>query len=155
MAVTLEPMPAEGIGPWLEQSRADHIADRVDTGEDPEVARRNTYAISERLFPGGVPAAGQFVFVVTEDALPVGSLWIGLTLEGPPDVWWVWSIEIDAAARGRGLGRETMRLAEEFARSSGAAKLDLSVFGNNTVARGLYESLGFRISTIHMSKELY
>jgi ribosomal protein S18 acetylase RimI-like enzyme len=154
MAVTLQPMSPEDIGPWLAQSKADHMADRVDTGEDPEAARRTTDAVSERLFPGGVPAAGQFVFVVTEDAIPVGSVWIGAGQDGPPDIWWLWSIEIDVAARGHGLARQAIRLAEEFARQRGATKLELNVFGNNTVARGLYESLGYRILTIQMSKVL-
>jgi ribosomal protein S18 acetylase RimI-like enzyme len=154
MAVTLQPMSPEDIGPWLEQSKADHLADRVDVGEDPETARRITNAISERLFPGGIPAAAQFVFVIVEDGLPVGSLWIGAGHDGPPDVWWLWSIEIDVAARGHGLGRQAVRLAEEFARKGGATKLDLNVFGNNTVARGLYESLGYRTLTIQMSKVL-
>jgi ribosomal protein S18 acetylase RimI-like enzyme len=154
MSVTLQPMAPEDIGPWLEQSKADHIADRVDTGEDPETARGITNAISERLFPGGIPAAGQFVFAVAEDGLPVGSLWIGAGLDGPSDVWWVWAIEIDAAARGHGLGRRTLKLAEDLAREGGATRLDLNVFGNNTVARGLYESLGYRITTVQMSKLL-
>jgi ribosomal protein S18 acetylase RimI-like enzyme len=154
MAVTLQPMPPEDIGPWLEQSKADHIADRVDTGEDPETARRSTNATSERLFPGGVPAEGQFVFLVTEDATPVGSVWLGAGEDGPPEVWFLWSIEIDVAARGHGLGRQAVRLAEEFARRRGATKLELNVFGNNSVARSLYEGLGYRISTIQMSKVL-
>jgi ribosomal protein S18 acetylase RimI-like enzyme len=154
MAVTLQPMSPEDTGPWLAQSKADHMADRMDAGENPETARRSTDATSERLFPAGAPAAGQFVFVVTEDAIPVGSVWIGAGPDGQPDVWWLWSIEIDAAARGHGLGRQAVRLAEDFARSSGATKLELNVFGNNTVARGLYESLGYRISTIQMSKVL-
>jgi ribosomal protein S18 acetylase RimI-like enzyme len=154
MAVTLQPMPPEDIGPWLEQSKADHIADRVDTGEDPETARRITTATGERLFPGGTPAAGQYVFLVTEDGLPVGSVWIGAGQDGPSNVWFLWSIEIDVAARGHGLGRQAIRLAEDFARNSGATKLELNVFGNNSVARGLYESLGYRITTIQMSKQL-
>jgi ribosomal protein S18 acetylase RimI-like enzyme len=154
MAVTLQPMPSEDIGPWLEQSTADHIADRVDTGEDPETARLSTNATSERLFPGGVPAAGQFVFLVADDGLPVGSVWLGSGHDGPTDVWFLWSIEIDVAARGHGLGRQAVRLAEDFARKSGGTKLELNVFGNNSVARSLYDSLGYRISTIHMSKLL-
>lgn len=154
MAVTLQPMSPEDIGPWLEQSKADHIADRVDTGEDAETARRMTNAVSERVFPGGVPADGQYVFVVTEDGLPVGSVWIGARQDGPPDVWWLWSIEIDVTARGHGLGRQAVKLAEDFARKGGATRLDLNVFGNNSVARGLYESLGYRILTIQMSKLL-
>jgi ribosomal protein S18 acetylase RimI-like enzyme len=154
MAVTLQPMPPDDVGPWLEQSKADHIADRVDTGEEPETARRNTNAISERLFPGGVPAEGQFVFLVTEDATPVGSVWLGAGEDDRPDVWFLWSIEIEVAARGHGLGRQAVRLAEEFARRRGAGKLELNVFGNNSVARSLYDGLGYRISTIQMSKVL-
>lgn len=154
MAVTLQPMPPEGVGPWLEQSKADHVADRVDTGEDPETARRITEATGERLFPAGVPAEGQFVFLITEDGAPVGSVWIGAGPDGPSDAWWLWSIEIDVAARGHGLGRQAVRLAEDFARKSGATKLELNVFGNNSVARGLYESLGYRILTVQMSKVL-
>ena len=154
MAVTLQPMPTEDIGPWLEQSKADHIADRVDTGEDHEIARRTTSAIDETLFPAGVPAQGQFVFLVTEDAIPVGSVWLGAGRDGSPDVWFLWSIEIEVAARGHGLGRQAVRLAEEFARKRGATKLELNVFGNNSVARGLYEALGYRIATVQMSKVL-
>jgi ribosomal protein S18 acetylase RimI-like enzyme len=154
MAITLQAMSPEDIGPWLEQSKADHIADRIDTGEDRETARRITSAISERLFPGGVPADGQFVFLVTEDGLRVGTVWIGAGQDGPPDVWFLWSIEIDVAARGHGFGRQAVRLAEDFARKGGAIRLDLNVFGNNSVARGLYESVGYRILTIQMSKLL-
>jgi ribosomal protein S18 acetylase RimI-like enzyme len=154
MAVTLEPMSPEDVGPWLEQSKADHVADQVDIGEDPETARRITDSTSESLFPGGAPAAGQFVFLVTEDTIPVGSMWLGAGDDGAPDVWWLWSIEIDVAARGRGLGRQAVKLAEQFARKSGATRLELNVFGNNTVARRLYDSLGYRISTIQMSKVL-
>ena len=154
MAVTLQPMSPDDIGPWLEQSKADHVADRVDAGEDPETAESITNAVAERLFPGGVPAQGQYVFSVTEDASPVGSVWIGAGQDGLSDVWFLWSIEIDVAARGHGLGHQAMKLAEDFARTGGATKLELNVFGNNSVARGLYESLGYRITTLQMSKLL-
>jgi ribosomal protein S18 acetylase RimI-like enzyme len=154
MAVALQPMPSDALGRWLEQSVSDHVADLVDGGEDPVSAMRATSAISGRLFPGGVPAPGQFVFVVVEDSVPVGSVWVGRGDHGSDGAWWLWSIEIDVAARGRGLGRQTVRLAEEFARDNGASKLGLNVFGNNTVARGLYESLGYRIMTVQMSKLL-
>jgi ribosomal protein S18 acetylase RimI-like enzyme len=81
-------------------------------------------------------------------------VWLGAGQDGRPDVWFLWSIEIDVAARGHGLGRQEVRLAEDFARDGGATKLELNVFGNNSVARALYESLNYRILTIHMSKLL-
>jgi ribosomal protein S18 acetylase RimI-like enzyme len=56
--------------------------------------------------------------------------------------------------RGRGFGRAAMVLAEQEARRGGARRLGLNVFGTNTVARSLYESLGYEITELQMSKEL-
>ncbi len=61
---------------------------------------------------------------------------------------------IDPAHRGRGLGRAAMVLAEEAARSQGASELGLNVFGPNTVARRLYESLGYETTAVNMRKPL-
>lgn len=53
-------------------------------------------------------------------------------------------IGLEECARGQGLGRQLMQTAIEFARSqSSLVWLDLMVFGHNTRARRLYESLGF------------
>ena len=53
MAVTLQPMSTEAVGPWLEQSKADFVADRIDTGEDPETARVTTDTMSDASLPWG------------------------------------------------------------------------------------------------------
>jgi ribosomal protein S18 acetylase RimI-like enzyme len=45
--------------------------------------------------------------------------------------------------RGRGLGRELMQAAMELARRRGADRMDLTTGDDDTVARALYESLGF------------
>ena len=53
-------------------------------------------------------------------------------------------IGIERSYRGRGLGRQLMQVAIDFA--LGAATLDwldLKVFAHNTPARALYRSLGF------------
>jgi ribosomal protein S18 acetylase RimI-like enzyme len=47
-----------------------------------------------------------------------------------------------------------MVLGEEYARAQGAHTLGLSVFGFNTSARGLYESLGYKTTSIKMLKRL-
>ena len=46
-------------------------------------------------------------------------------------------------ARGKGLGRELMRAAAEWARDQGADHLELDVLEDNAAARHLYERLGF------------
>ena len=68
------------------------------------------------------------------------------------DSLWVYDIEIDPEHRGRGLGRDAMRLAEEEARRLGRQRIKLNVFARNAVARALYLSLGFEEMSIQMSK---
>ncbi|HEU0086279.1 MAG TPA: GNAT family N-acetyltransferase [Pseudonocardiaceae bacterium] len=45
--------------------------------------------------------------------------------------------------RGQGLGRALMEAAVEYARSQGAAHMDLGTSEEDIAARALYESLGF------------
>jgi ribosomal protein S18 acetylase RimI-like enzyme len=45
-----------------------------------------------------------------------------------------------------------MRLAEDEARARGMTSLGLNVHGQNTVARSLYESLGYEITALQMKK---
>ncbi|WP_166848130.1 GNAT family N-acetyltransferase [Isoptericola sp. BMS4] len=47
-----------------------------------------------------------------------------------------------------------MILGEEYARARGARSLGLNVFGFNTAARALYESLGFETAAVTMHKRL-
>lgn len=46
-------------------------------------------------------------------------------------------------ARGKGLGRELMRAAADYAHEQGATMLELDVLENNTPARRLYDRLAF------------
>jgi ribosomal-protein-alanine N-acetyltransferase len=52
-------------------------------------------------------------------------------------------VAVDAAYRGRGIGRSLLRYAVEYARKKGAATLMLKVHLDNPSARHLYESEGF------------
>ena len=56
--------------------------------------------------------------------------------------------------RGRGIGRRVMELTEEVARSVGARDIELHAFAQNARARRLYESLGYRITSVGMRKTL-
>lgn len=84
----------------------------------------------------------------------VGYLWVGQDATTDASAWWVWDIVINADRRGRGYGRTAMLLGEEYARSRGARTLGLSVFGFNTGARRLYESLGYETTSVKMLKKL-
>jgi ribosomal protein S18 acetylase RimI-like enzyme len=139
---------------FLDASQDSYIAERVEAGDDRAVA---TVAADEQMaamFPNGQAAPGHRLYHLDEDGRPVGSLWIGPASPTQPESCWIWDIVIDEAHRGRGLGKAAMLLAEDEARASGATELGLNVFGHNTVARHLYESLGYTPVSIRMAKQL-
>ncbi|MCA1636100.1 MAG: GNAT family N-acetyltransferase [Acidobacteria bacterium] len=56
--------------------------------------------------------------------------------------------------RGRRLGSELLRAAEDYARAHGATRLKIGVLARNEGARRLYENLGFEELAVFLTKEL-
>ncbi|PPF23643.1 GNAT family N-acetyltransferase [Rathayibacter rathayi] len=154
MTVSLVPMSSSALASWMRVQRSAYIEDRMRAGDDEAAATRNADASYERYFPDGSPAARHDVLVVVEEGRAVGSLWLGPHPSGLDGVWYVWDVQIDAAQRGRGLGRAAMLLAEAHVRARGGSALALNVFGFNTPARALYESLGYETTALQMRKPL-
>ena len=71
---------------------------------------------------------------------PVGL--IGAQQENTETVY-LYSLWLDPAARGHGLARPLVAAAVDWARDRRAGLVTLRVAQDNTVARGVYESLGF------------
>ena len=67
---------------------------------------------------------------------------------------YLWDIFINEDRRGRGYGKETMSELEESARKEGARRIQLDVFGFNSVARNLYLKMGYLDAAITMTKYL-
>ncbi|MGP5641641.1 GNAT family N-acetyltransferase [Brachybacterium tyrofermentans] len=155
MTIELIPVATERFSAWLKRSRDEYAADLVATGEESETALQHATEALAHAFPEQLPTTGQAVFDLTDasgDA--VGYLWLGHDSSGDPTSWWVWDVVIDPEHRGQGYGRAAMQLAETYAHARGARTLGLSVFGFNSVARGLYESLGYETTSVKMRKHL-
>ncbi|HTE65154.1 MAG TPA: GNAT family N-acetyltransferase, partial [Candidatus Binatia bacterium] len=81
---------------------------------------------------------------------PVGAAWhrhfpaaqpgYGFVAERIPEI----SLGVEAAWRGRGIGRALLTALFDRARSDGIEALSLSVDANNAPALALYQSMGFR-----------
>jgi ribosomal protein S18 acetylase RimI-like enzyme len=56
--------------------------------------------------------------------------------------------------RGQGLGRRLMETAEEWARQQGLPRISLSVGAHNELAQRLYETLGYEVDMLRMTKNL-
>ncbi len=147
-------MAVSNMPAWLASVKAEYIESRMRAGESREESQANADSSFNRFFPAGEPIEGHLVFEVCRAGESVGYLWIGPQLDSGPDKWWVWDIEIYEQYQRLGYGRQAMILAEQTAKQLGASELGLNVFGYNTSARALYESLGYEPTSIRMAKAL-
>lgn len=124
------------------------------SGLDLAEARRQSAEQTTALLPKGLQTEGVHLLrVLDTDGQPVGMLWVGAHPRRPK-AGWVYDIVIDESRRGEGFGRAAMLAAEDIARAQGWEALGLNVFGRNAAARRLYETLGYGIDSIAMTKEL-
>lgn len=148
-------MREDEFAAWLPRMRKEYARAMTDEGGFPDAgAAEKAAADIERLFPGGLPSSEQLVFVLETDGEKVGELWLAEREDMGLRVLFVYDIHVDESQRGRGHGKAAMLLAEEEARRRGIDRVALNVFGRNTVARRLYQSLGFAENAVAMSKSL-
>jgi phosphinothricin acetyltransferase len=113
------------------------IAERAATFETEP---RRVETIFERLADARYP-----VLVATEERAVLG--WAGLSSYRPRDCYAgiaEFSIYLDTAARGRGLGRQLLTALVDVATDRGYWKLVSRIFPFNTASRALCRSCGFR-----------
>jgi ribosomal protein S18 acetylase RimI-like enzyme len=147
-------MDAGRVEAFLAHSRAAYVADLIAVGIPVAVAEETAGRQQDEAFPHGRPAPGHLLFEAVVDGARGGYVWIGPQPSAAEGYWWVWDVEVDAALRGRGVGRAVMTLAEAEVRARDGRELGLNVFGDNVVARRLYESLGYVEASIRMRKPL-
>ena len=58
----------------------------------------------------------------------------------------LYDLYVDASARKLGVGEQLMNRASEFAKESGASRVDLLTAHSNVIGQHLYEKLGYRIT---------
>ena len=150
----LRPMTRAEFNAWLPRQVASYAGLIASSGAMPaQAAREKAEKDTAQYFNRGFVTPGHFVFRIMAGDVPVGWLWLGVPGPDPdPRMAWVFEIEIEAAFRGHGYGRAAMRLAEAEARSRGMTSLGLNVHAQNTVARSLYESLGYEVMAVQMKK---
>ncbi|MDQ0893846.1 GNAT family N-acetyltransferase [Agromyces ramosus] len=150
--IRLVPKSEDETARWLPVAMAAYEQARREAGDTPEQAAEGRRMSEQQFFPGGRLVAGHFLFTVVVDDDDAGWLWIGPSND--PSAWWVWDIEVHEAFRRRGIGRATMLLAEDVARSQGASAIRLNVFAYNHDAIRLYDSLGYETASMYKQKRL-
>jgi GNAT superfamily N-acetyltransferase len=153
----MDPMTGAELESFIDYSSQVYIDDRVTMGGED---RRDAQEIEARqfatYFPGRQPAHGHSLFTGRNAATgeQIGILWLFERTSAAGTSVFIYDVEVKEESRARGWGRELMAYAEQWAHEHGAREIALNVFGRNTVARGLYSSLGYSERSVSMAKPL-
>lgn len=128
---------------------------QLDAGEwSTTNARERAETSTSELLPDGAATEGMRLLVAeTQDGTTVGHVWIALAGAQRPTAW-IYDIEVLGSERGKGYGGALLAAAEELVRDEGGDAIGLNVFGANRVARRLYETSGYEVTSLQMRKEL-
>ncbi|GAA2394276.1 hypothetical protein Cme02nite_08950 [Catellatospora methionotrophica] len=152
-AVTGRPMTTAEFGPWKDKDIRGYAEEMVASGSR-SAADALTASIAEyaELLPDGLDTAGHTLWSVLAADVAVGTIWLRHGFL--PGLSFVFGVDVDPAFRGRGYGRAAMLIGERATAAAGDAQLGLNVFGHNTVAMRLYDSLGYRVVEQHRSQDV-
>lgn len=151
----LKEMSEAEFSQYQENSAKSYAEEKVRAGNWPaEGAYERSIREFQILLPQGHKTPGHEIYSVVDSSTQkaVGMVWFGHNKE--KNSVFIYDIVILESMRSAGLGRQTMRLVENRARELGAKEVALHVFGHNTRAIGLYQSLGFEVTNINMVKPL-
>lgn len=154
--VTLRPMTEDEFAALKAEMYASYPEERaraagggVVTEEEIEAGKRQ---IDELTGEGLQSKEHHYWKIVAPDDGPVGDLWV--MVDDARHRAFIYFIGTDAAYRGRGYGQQALEALEAAMRPLGVTQIGLNVWGDNYVARRLYERVGYQPQAIHMAKNI-
>lgn len=136
---------------FLERSIPEYAQDKVRAGNWTEAeSLERSRKEHEYLLPQGLNSKDNYLYTLYDDKEAVGMIWMKVELTRG----FIYEVFVEERFRGKGYGKNIMLLLEEKAREMGLTSLGLHVFGSNHIARKLYETIGYEITNINMSKNL-
>lgn len=142
---------------FLEKEILGYAEDKVKSGNwSADVAVQRSRDDFAKLLTQGVETPGQHLFTIrgTETGQNVGAVWLAVVARDGQQMGFIYDLVVDEAHRRKGHARAAMLAIEDKARELDLEVVGLHVFGFNTAARELYESLGYEITNINMAKKL-
>lgn len=155
--VQLRPMTDDEYNAWSATVWEDYAQDRAKAGNTPiEQERAEAQQQHEELLPNGLHTDHHYFWMVMDAANPqagaVGKLWV--FHNEPKKQAYIYDIEMNPELRGKGYGRATLAALEDEMRAHGVTRIALNVFGYNSVARHLYQSVGYSEVAVLMQKDI-
>ncbi|WP_226577610.1 GNAT family N-acetyltransferase [Halobacillus litoralis] len=149
--VRLQPMNRNEFEKFYEASITNYANEKVLAGnwKEEESVEKSKEEFSN-LLPEGRGTKNHYLYTIVNDqGENIGVIWLARETD---EKGFIYDINIDKEHQGCGHGEKAMRRMEEEAGRLGMKKIGLHVFGHNTVARSLYEKLGYQKTNIVMEK---
>ncbi len=83
------------------------------------------------------------LFIAEEDAKILGTLTLVLNKIPTGDKVWIEDVVVDQAARGKGLGKQLLQFAIDYAKNEKLSSINLTSSPERVAANQLYQNLGF------------
>jgi GNAT superfamily N-acetyltransferase len=129
---------------WRAAAVRGYAANITDSGTLPAAqARIRADTQFDQLLPAGLRTDDHSFLSLIAGSEVVATNWIGHHYPSP-NVSWVYGVVTHDGHRGKGYGRAAMIIGERATLAAGDTHLGLNVFGHNTVAISMYESMGYR-----------
>ena len=152
---TLLPMTQPEYEAFVERAIPEYAADNVRAGywSESEALEKSRDGY-EKLLPKGLQTENHYLYTLYDVDQAVGMIWIRADVQSLIKNGFIFELYVDEKFRGKGYGKQAILLIEEKARELGLRSLGLHVFAVNNVARNLYKSVGYEVSSLNMTKKL-
>ena len=155
--VKLAPMTPKEFEVFLERDIPEYARERVRAGYWSETEALSRSRKEHRaLLPDGLKSRYHHIYEIqdSESGDVVGVLWFKTDLDSSRGSGFIFDLEIHESFRHKGYARQAMLELENVARGMGLKQLALHVFAHNQAARTLYETLGYRVASLNLLKDL-
>ena len=126
-----------------------------DFAEDLSVAQAHAEKVFNDHLPSGLKTPEHYFYQIKNDKLEAcGYLWFGQKIQDGQKKLFIYDILVEEEYRGKGYGKWMLNWLEKEAQKLKLQEISLHVLAYNQVARELYESMGFEMTNIYMSKKI-
>jgi ribosomal protein S18 acetylase RimI-like enzyme len=153
----LAPLTGAEFADYQATSIPIYAHEKIRSGEWAEAdALRLAREAFDVLLPNGLDTPDNYLFGLREAAHGslLGVLWFAIRQRAGDRIAYVYEIVIHPQFQRQGHASAAFRALEDKVREMGLSGIALHVFGHNTGARALYESLGYQATNITMFKPI-
>ena len=153
----LRPMTAASYARFLHDSTLGYADDKVAAGQWPvATALAQSLAEFHKQLPQGLATPDQHLFDIVDpaDGSVVGVLWFAVEDRFGIRMAYVYDLAVLPEHQRLGHATRAFRAMEDRVKALGLQRIDLHVFGHNPGAQALYASLGYRVTSVTMAKDL-